>query len=202
MSTFALNPAPFTELRLTIANKKDKTYMNKIVSYLTDEAFKNEELPYMPREMWDYILTFIPTTYRTDAFVILGLVHRATYVTTYVDHYTRSTYLDSIDQYNRSTYLDSISIDRYSIGVCSVDSYINEYGKDQFDSIKTLSFNSLRYDIIMAKAIRYTNLQQVLNMDDATKTELIKILDTMTQSNSHTKNRIDLTNILMNISGN
>ena len=175
MSTFALNPVPFTELKLTRSNKKDKSYMTYIASWLTNEAFKNEELPYMPREMWDYILTFIPTTYRTDAFVILGLVHR-------------STYLDRIDQ--------------YSIGVCSVDSYINEYGKDQFDSIKTLSFNSLRYDIIMAKAIRYTNLQQVLNMDDATKTELIKILDTMTQSNSHTKNRIDLTNILMNISGN
>ena len=170
MSTVALNPAPFTELRLTISNKKDKTYMTDIASYLMNEVFKNEELPYLPREMWDYILTFIPNKFRSDAFVILNLVHRY-------------TCMDWRGQ--------------YSISICSVADYINEYGKDQFETIKTLSFNSLRNDLIMAKSIRCTELQQVLNMDDATKTELIKILD-----NTTSKSPINLQIALINIPSN
>ena len=147
MSTVALNPAPFTELRLTISNKKDKTYMTDIASYLMNEVFKNEELPYLPREMWDYILTFIPIVYRTDAIFIGN-----TYVYKCYKYRTQSTSIETRTNVPRS----------------------KEYFSDVKEvSFKSDRNNAIIINSIYIK----DDIKSLVEMDDYVITELIKILD-------------------------
>jgi hypothetical protein len=158
-----------------------KNYNNKIVSWLINEAFKNEKLPYLPQEMWDYILTFIPKNHRWDYIIPFNPKYYQDNAFTMCN----GVYMFRLGEFGRTRI-------RYN-----VQHFINNTSMYKFRKIKPLSFNSDKNDKIMSNSIDINHLEILFKMDDYMKSELIQILDKIRENRISKKN---LDRILQHIS--